>query len=212
MNDTKKKGLVTELQCQTYFTNLGYNVSIPLGEDCRYDMIVDFNGILQRIQVKTCHVNDNNAGISISTRSTRSNSQKNIYKNYSKKEIDYFATFYNNKCYLIKVEECFSGKTLSFKDQTVNQHCMYFIEDYEAERQIQKILKRKDEIVKKEQKIYQYDLKDNLIATFNSYLEAAEALGDAHKASHINQVVRGFRKTAYGCRWTNAPIKGKRHN
>ena len=212
MNDTKKKGLVTELQCQTYFTNLGYNVSIPLGEDCRYDMIVDFNGILQRIQVKTCHVNDNNAGISISTRSTRSNSQKSIHKNYSKKEIDYFATFYNNKCYLIKVEECFSGKTLSFKDHTVNQHCMYFIEDYEAERQIQKILKRKDEIVKKEQKIYQYDLKDNLIATFNSYLEAAEALGGAHKVSHINQVVRGFRKTAYGYRWTNAPIKGKRHN
>ena len=49
MNETKRKGLTTELQCQLYFTELGYNVSVPLGEDCKYDMIVDFNGILKRI-------------------------------------------------------------------------------------------------------------------------------------------------------------------
>ena len=49
MNEIKQQGLTTELQCQLFFTELGYNVSIPLGEDCRYDMIVDFDGILCRI-------------------------------------------------------------------------------------------------------------------------------------------------------------------
>ena len=39
MNEQKIKGLTTELQCQTYFTQKGYNVSVPLGEDCRYDRI-----------------------------------------------------------------------------------------------------------------------------------------------------------------------------
>jgi hypothetical protein len=31
MNENKQKGLLTELQCQAYFTQLGYNVSVPLG-------------------------------------------------------------------------------------------------------------------------------------------------------------------------------------
>ena len=56
MTDSKRKGLVTELQCQTYLTNLGFNVSVPLGEDCSYDLIVDIEGLLLRIQVKTCQI------------------------------------------------------------------------------------------------------------------------------------------------------------
>ena len=46
MVETKIKGLTTELLCQAYLTSLGYNISIPIGEDCRYDMILDLNGKL----------------------------------------------------------------------------------------------------------------------------------------------------------------------
>ena len=207
MNDTKTKGLVTELQCQTYFTSLGYNVLVPLGEDCRYDMIVDFNGILERIQVKTCHINDNNTGIEFSTRSTRVNTQENIQRQYSKEEIDYFATFYDGKCYLVKVEECSSTKTLSFVNKRVNQYQCCFIEDYEADKQIQKIINGEDEVILEENKIYQYDLRNNLIATYSSCCEAARELGDVHKNTHISQAVRGIRKTAYGYKWTDTLIK-----
>lgn len=84
MNKTKVKGLITELQCQTYFTSLGYNVSIPLGEDCRYDMIVDIDGILIRIQVKTCHLSKSNDSFSISTKSVQCNTEKVKSKHYTK--------------------------------------------------------------------------------------------------------------------------------
>lgn len=208
MNITKTKGLVTELQCQTYFTSLGYNVLVPLGEDCRYDMIVDFNGILQRIQVKTCHLKENNSGIEFSTRSVRSNTQGNTQKTYSKEEIDYFATYYNNKCYLVKVEDCSRSKTLSFENKKTNQYPVNFIEDYEAEKQIKKIINGEDEIkLQDNQKIYQYDLRNNLIATFSSCAEAAKSLGDVQKSSHIGQVLKGIRKTAYGYKWTDTLIK-----
>ena len=40
MNEQKIKGLTTELQCQTYFTQKGYNVSVSLREYFRYDLIV----------------------------------------------------------------------------------------------------------------------------------------------------------------------------
>lgn len=53
MIDTKQKGNLTELECITALTELGYLVSIPFGEDSRYDCIVDINNNLYRIQCKT---------------------------------------------------------------------------------------------------------------------------------------------------------------
>lgn len=206
MNITKQKGLTTELQCQLFFTQLGYNVCVPLGEDCRYDMIVDFDGVLCRLQVKTCHINDNNTGIVISTKSVQQNSKKTTIKSYSKEEIDYFVTYYNNQCYLIKVEECSRQKTLQFKNVKTNQHTVSFIEDYEALKQIEKIKNGSDDAII-EDKIYQYDLRNNLIASFESCREAAKSLGDVHKSAHISQSVKGKRKTAYGYKWTNTLIK-----
>ena len=73
---------------------MGYNVSVPIGEDCRYDIILDIKKELLKIQIKTCQVKKN--GISINTTSvTTSGKENNIHK-YTKEEIDYFATYYNN--------------------------------------------------------------------------------------------------------------------
>ena len=99
MNETKIKGLTTELQCQLFFTSLGYNVSIPLGEDCKYDLIVDIENELYKIQVKTCHEEEN--GIEFRTKSSYLTSNGTVSNGYSKKDIDFFATFYQNECYLI---------------------------------------------------------------------------------------------------------------
>ena len=90
MTDSKRKGLVTELQCQTYLTNLGFNVSVPLGEDCSYDLILDIEGLLLRIQVKTCQIESN--GITFRTKSSYLTSAGTKVKHYSEENIDFFAT------------------------------------------------------------------------------------------------------------------------
>ena len=205
MNDTKVKGLLTELQCQTYLTSLGYNVSVPLGEDCRYDFIVDIDGILMRVQVKHCQVMD--TGIKIPCRSTQVNTSTSKNKSYSKEQIDFFATYYNNKCYFIRVEECSTQKTLSFSKQRTNQQEVCCLDDYEVEKQIDNIINEVEKLPE-ERKIYQYDLRNNLLNTYDSYRSAAIALGDVSKSSHISQAVRGIRKTAYGYKWTDTLIKG----
>jgi PD-(D/E)XK endonuclease len=51
--DTKTKGDVSELRVAVAFTEAGYAVSKPLGENQRYDLIVDDGERLQRVQVKT---------------------------------------------------------------------------------------------------------------------------------------------------------------
>lgn len=200
MNETKQKGLLTELQCQTYFTQLGYNVSIPLGEDCRYDMIVDINGQLIRVQVKTCHQIDN--GITFSTRSTQINTQQTKQKTYNPNEIDYFATYWNNKVYLIKVDDCLSAtRTLLFEKKKINQGDIYFIEDYEVEKTLDRLQNNLPE-PKVKTAIYQIDKDGNIVGIYSSTREAAEQyFNDASKNSHISAAINGRVKTAYNFYW-----------
>jgi len=206
MNDTKAKGLLTELQCQAYLTGLGYNVSVPLGEDCRYDFIVDIDGILIRVQVKHCKETD--SGITIPCRSTQVNTNTSVTKSYSKEQIDFFATYYNGKCYFIKVEECSTSKTLSFSSKRTNGCEICYLDDYDVEKQIYNIINHVEKIPE-ERKLYQYDLRNHLINTYDSCRDAARiALGDVQKNGKISQCVRGIRQTAYGYKWTDTLIKG----
>ena len=113
--NSKQKGNLTELQCLTSFYEQGCHVSLPYGENSRYDMIVDVNGKLLKVQVRTASLRkeDENA-IEFSCRSTRVNSQGTISNKYTPDEIDYFATFWKGVCYLIPVTECSVSKTLRF--------------------------------------------------------------------------------------------------
>ena len=141
MENTKYIGNLTELQCIAAFYEIGYSVSIPYGENNRYDFIADVEGHLIRVQVKTSSTKDGGKSYSFSCRSSRTNGKRTINKKYSKSEIDYFATFINNRCYLIPVEECSTAKCLRF-DQTQNnqQASINFEENYRLEKQIEILL------------------------------------------------------------------------
>ncbi len=95
-----------------------------------------------------------------------------------------------------------------FSNKRTNQFKPCFIDDYLLSNQIKKILSGEDEVILEDRKIYQYDLRNNLINTYNSCRDAAIALGDVSRNSHISQAVRGVRKTAYGYKWTDTLIKG----
>lgn len=141
----KQKGNLTELQCITAFYQLGYQVSIPYGENSRYDFIADINGKLIRVQVKTASKKKNTENaIIFSTSSTRVNSQGNYTKSYTNKEIDYFATYWDSQCYLVPIEETSSrDKTLRFASPANGQLIgVSFAKDYELKTQINKILKK----------------------------------------------------------------------
>lgn len=138
--NAKQKGNLTELQCITAFYELGYSVSIPYGENSRYDFIADVDGDLLKIQVKTSRVKKENEAIVFACRSTNVNTQGTKYHRYTKEQIDYFATFWENKCYLIPVEECSIEKILRFCYPSNGQRKgITLAEDYELSR----VLKRR---------------------------------------------------------------------
>ena len=93
--------------------------------------------------MKTSSTKDNGKSYSFSCRSSRTNGKRTINKKYNKSEIDYFATFIKNRCYLIPVEECSTVKRLRF-DQTQNnqQASINFEENYRLEKQIEILLNK----------------------------------------------------------------------
>lgn len=100
------KGEITELQVAQAFLSRGIQVCKPLVFDSRYDFIIDINHKLIRLQVKTCNLENLEKGyISFKTCSTHTNTQKTIECPYSKEDVDYFATYYNNNCYIVPIEK-----------------------------------------------------------------------------------------------------------
>ena len=53
MKDTKSVGDFSELSAIYALARAGYLVSVPFGENRRYDLIIDKNNVLSRVQVKT---------------------------------------------------------------------------------------------------------------------------------------------------------------
>ena len=136
---SKQKGNLTELQCLSAFVEQGCGVSIPYGDNSKYDFIADVDGRLFKIQVKTSSLKDENA-IKFSCRTTHVNCKGIKNERYSSNEVDFFATYWKNQCYLIPVSECSVEKTLRFAPPKSGQlKGITFAKDYELAKQIEKV-------------------------------------------------------------------------
>ena len=139
--NTKEKGILTEYKAKLWFLERGYSVSEPIGDNDRYDFIVDFNGKLVRFQSKTSNLTRTANCLNFATARLHSTKTANYRTKYTKDEIDYFATYWENKCYLIPVEECSTQKNLRLTDTTKSGQVkgISFAKDYELSLQLQKI-------------------------------------------------------------------------
>ena len=106
--NSKRLGNITEMQAMLGFMQLGYNVLTPYGDCERYDFVADVNGKFIKIQVKSSKLSEDETKFSFSTTSTHYVDGKCVHHSYSKEDIDYFATIYDNQVYLIPVEDCSS--------------------------------------------------------------------------------------------------------
>ena len=128
------------MECMLAFMKQGFNVLTPYGDCERYDFVVDINDKFYKIQCKTSHSDDENASFKFECRSSRSNANKTTHFSYSKDEIDYFATIFNGKCYLIPVEECGCDKRLRLlptKNGQIRGVC--WAKNYELEEMIKNL-------------------------------------------------------------------------
>lgn len=94
MDSTLSIGMITELECLKAFIDLGYHCSIPYGDCARYDVVVDIDNKLYRIQCKTSRWSTDTAqekvAFEISTKTSTTNTKQTIRKTYSAEEVDFF--------------------------------------------------------------------------------------------------------------------------
>ncbi len=96
---TKQKGDIAEAFVTYLLKQNGFNVLIPWGEDNRYDLVTEKNGVFKRIQVK--YATPKNGAIELRVRSCNN---YNVLR-YSPKDIDIIALYSpeTNKVYFVSM-------------------------------------------------------------------------------------------------------------
>ena len=135
MDYTQSIGNITELKCMTAFIELGYECSIPYGNNAKYDFVVDVNGKFWRIQCKSSHVSHDHGkedkdAFSFSTICQTTNTKVTRRYRYTKEDIDYFCTYYEGNVYIVPVDKVSTSKTLRFKPPKNNSSLYNKAEDY----------------------------------------------------------------------------------
>lgn len=95
---TKQQGNVGVGKCISWATQLGYTVCIPLNDSQDYDLVVEIDKKLCKIQVKTSRFKNKYGNYVVDLRSTSYYTNKS----FDSTTVDYvFITTENNSCYLI---------------------------------------------------------------------------------------------------------------
>ena len=89
---SKEKGNIGEAVVLSEFIKRGIQVSIPFGDSARYDLIAEFNGKLNKIQVKYCNQLNENNSITCPCASSKNHTTNKNYSTYQN-DIDYFAFY-----------------------------------------------------------------------------------------------------------------------
>jgi len=131
--NSKRIGNIGEAKALCKFVELGIPVYIPFGDDEKADLIAEFNGKLNKIQVKTSQKAEDGKMIFDLTSSTqhRKNGEKHTYTD---NEIDYFVCYniQRDKIFLIPVNETPSTNiTIRYEKSKNNQiQNIKFEQDY----------------------------------------------------------------------------------
>lgn len=116
---------------------MGYIVSIPYGNNSRYDLLIDTGEKFIRVQCKTASKNDNGS-YTIKTANSVSTTSQRKTKHYTKEEIDCIATIIENQLVIVPVDLICHSESKIFRTEPTKSgaksNCN-FITDYTFEKQ-----------------------------------------------------------------------------
>ncbi len=198
MDDNLIRGDINELQCILDFQKRGYCCSIPFSKSCRYDLIVDIDNKLFKIQCKASSYHLEDGTLVMSTTRSTTNTKETITYSYSKEEIDYFYTSWKQYGFLIPVEEAQTKKYLrvNIPKQGI-QSTMSIASDYLIDNVLESIIQNKP--IKK--------YMDNRIISINEKKEeklwTTQELLEVYNERQIRYIKEKIMKkgTAFGLKW-----------
>lgn len=132
--NSKDKGNIGEGIILAEFVKRDIPVAIPFGDNMRYDLIAEFNGKLNRIQIKYCGQLSENNSISCPCASSTNHTTNKHYSTYEN-DVDYMAFYLKvwDICLLVPIKIIGGKKSITFrKDKPKNNQTIgiNLIEDY----------------------------------------------------------------------------------
>jgi hypothetical protein len=113
-NDRNIKGATTELKVAVALTALGWHVCRPITDYCHVDFVgIDTDYKTHKIQVKSPKATATGFSLALSKPSTK--------EQYKAHEVDYFATVFEDKLYLIPFKSA-TKRHISFCTNSEKQH------------------------------------------------------------------------------------------
>lgn len=138
-NEKQIKGLTTELICMQKFIEYGFIVSVPYGNNSRYDLLVDIgNQKFLRIQCKSAALQENDSYV-VKTCNAVATTTKRTEKYYTKDQIDFIATIIQDQLVIIPVdliEHCQSKVFRTVLPKYGTKSTCNLIENYTVEKYI----------------------------------------------------------------------------
>lgn len=117
MAGLKQLGDLAELKVACDLLDRGCKLSIPFGEDCNYDLIADFNGVLHRVQVKFTRSDGSRVFVRCQSHSL-TNGKVRQTKRYTAEMVDWIAVYdaTTERCFYCPSTELGAGRsTLSLR-------------------------------------------------------------------------------------------------
>lgn len=147
IEETQKKGTLTELYCILDLTKMGIRSLTPTDEASKYDVVADLGkGGFIRIQCKTsCWAKDTavpETAFYIPTSCQTTNTKKITRHKYSKDDIDYFYTYFQGQGYLVSIEEA-TGSTFRWRYEypsTGQRQGIHIADEYKIEEVLKSLI------------------------------------------------------------------------
>lgn len=131
--NSKDKGNIGEAIILSEFVKRKIQVAIPFGDNARYDLIADFNGKLNKIQVKYCNQKTVNDSILCPCASSTNHTTNKHYTTYED-DIDYMCFYLAEwqTSIIVPMEIIGNKKSITFRKTKPknNQSNINLIDDY----------------------------------------------------------------------------------
>lgn len=106
-----------------YFGSNGYTVSIPLNDTQDYDLVVDMDGVLKKVQVKSTNSLTRDGAYALPLKSTSGTTRKQ-YKTVKDTDVDLlFCLCGGRLMFLIPVSEIRNTSVLSLREEASKYSC-----------------------------------------------------------------------------------------
>ena len=97
-------GLETELKCQHFLIEQGFDILIPLGNYLKYDLVIVKDNKFYKIQVKHAHQKEgDNNSFYVSTKYDKRDNGRVIKQAYQQGDVDYFLTEFDGQFYMFPI-------------------------------------------------------------------------------------------------------------